>query len=91
MTWNLNSVTTNNFERVHLIEAHNSLFNYDLISICETNLNESLVPKVPKLNGYEFVSANHPGNVAHGGVGFFTKIPYLLLQEVIYLSMNPSY
>ena len=33
MTWNLNSLVKNNFERVQLIEAHNVLFNYDLISI----------------------------------------------------------
>ena len=30
MNWNLNSLPKNNFERVQLIEAHNSLFNYDL-------------------------------------------------------------
>ena len=34
MSWNLNSITKDNFERVRLIEAHNSIFNYDLISIC---------------------------------------------------------
>ena len=54
MNWNVNSLTTNNFERVDLIEAENASFNYDLISICETNLNDSLVPKVPKLDGYDF-------------------------------------
>ena len=73
MNWNLNSISKNDFERVRLIEAHNSMFNYDLISLCETNLNDSLVMKVPKLSGYEFESANHPGNVAHGGVGIFYK------------------
>ena len=73
MTWNLNSITTNNFERVALIEAHNSIFEYDIISICETNLKDSLVPNIPILNGYEFEHANHPGNVAHGGVGVYYK------------------
>ena len=73
MSWNLNSLATNNFERVPLIEAHNSKFNYDLISICETRLNDSLVPKVPELNGYTFEPANHPNNVTHGGVGIFYK------------------
>ena len=72
MTWNLNSITTNDFERVGLIEADNSSF-YDLISICETNLTDYLVPKVPKLDGYDFEPANHPANVAHGGVGIFFK------------------
>ena len=73
MSWNLNSLVKNKFERVSLIEAHNSNFNYDLISICETSLNDSLVPEVPELDGYTFLSANHPGNVTHGGVGLFYK------------------
>ena len=45
----------------------------DIISICETNLKDSLLPNIPNLNGYVFESANHPGNVAHGGVGVFYK------------------
>ena len=42
MAWNLNSLAKDNFKRVGLIEAHNSIFNYDLISICETSLNDSV-------------------------------------------------
>ena len=34
MNWNLNSLTKDNFHRVDLIEAHNSIFKYDLISVC---------------------------------------------------------
>ena len=40
MAWNVNSLAKENFQRVHLIEAHNSIFNYDLLSICETSLND---------------------------------------------------
>ena len=88
MNWNVNSLTTNGFERVDLLEADNCSFNYDLISICETNLTDSLVPKVPKLDGYGFEAANHPANIAHGGVGFFfSKIPFLLpLEEITVVS-----
>ena len=32
----LNSLTKDNFIRLNLLEAHNSLFNYDNISPCET-------------------------------------------------------
>ena len=32
----LNSLTKDNFIRLNLLEAHNSLFNYDIISLCET-------------------------------------------------------
>ena len=35
MSWNVNSLAEDNFNRFRHIEAHNSIFNYDLISICE--------------------------------------------------------
>ena len=34
-TWNLNSITAHDFLRVSLIEAYNSVYNYDLIGIVE--------------------------------------------------------
>ena len=42
MSWNVNSIAKDNVQRVRLIDAHNSIFNYDLISICETSLNDSV-------------------------------------------------
>ena len=77
MNWNLNSLATNNFARVQLIEAHNSLHNYDLISICETSLTDSMVPNVPELDGYTFEPANHPDNMVEWGCS--TKIRSQLL------------
>ena len=73
MYWNVNSIAKDNFQRVRLIEAHNSIFNYDLISICETRLNDSI--KLPDilLNDYTFVSSQNPTNSRHGGVGLFFK------------------
>ena len=47
MSWNVNCITKDNFQRVRLIEAHNSIFNYDLISICEASLNDSI--KLPDI------------------------------------------
>ena len=84
MNWNLNSLATNDFARVQLLEAHNSLHNYDLISICETSLTDSLVPSVPELEGYTFEPANHPDNVTHGGVGLFYKnsLPIVVRRDL---------
>ena len=84
MNWNLNSLPTNNFARVQLIEAHNSLHNYDLISICETSLTDSQTSNVPELDGYTFVPANHPDNVSHGGVGIFYKnsLPIVVRRDL---------
>ena len=73
MSWNLNSLTKDNFQRVRFIEAHNSIFNYDLISICETSLNDSVELPGTLLNNYIFVPANHPANTRRGGVGLFFR------------------
>ena len=73
LSWNLNSLAKDNFQRVRLIEAHNSIFNYDLISICKTSLNDSVELPLTLLNDYTFVSANNPTNTRHGGVGLFYK------------------
>ena len=73
MSWNLNSLAKDNFKGVSLIEAHNSLFNYDLMSICETSLNDTVEIPEPLLNEYTFVSATNPANKRHGGVGLFYK------------------
>ena len=73
MTWNLNSLAKENFQRASIIEAHNSIFKYDLISICKTSLNDSVELPEPLLNEYSFVSANNPANTRHGGVGLFYK------------------
>ena len=71
MNWNLNSLTKENFHRVDLIEAHNSIFNYGLISVCETNLNDTINLPDTLLNDY--TSANHPLDRRHGGVGLFLQ------------------
>ena len=43
MSWNVNSLVKDNFNCVRHIEAHNSTFNFDLISICEASLNFSRI------------------------------------------------
>ena len=42
MNWNINLLAEGRFERVRVIEAHNTVFNYEVISICETTLNDSV-------------------------------------------------
>ena len=89
MSWNLNSLAKDNFQRVRLIEARNSIFNYDLISMCETSLNDSVELPLTLLNDYTFVSANNPTNTRHGGVGLFYKnsLPVVVRND---LSFNES-
>ena len=70
MSWNVNSLAKDEFQRVTLIEAHNSIFNYDLISICETSLNDSVELPETLLKEYTFIPANNPANTRHGGWAF---------------------
>ena len=75
MSWNVNSLAKENFQRVCLIEAHNSIFNYDLTSICETSLNDTVELPETLLNGYTFVP---------GGVGLFYKnsLPVIVRDDL---------
>ena len=84
MNWNLNSLAKENFGRVQLIEAHNSIFNYDFISICETSLNDSVELPETLLDDYIFVPANNPANTRHGGVGLFykTSLPVIARNDL---------
>ena len=73
MMWNLNSLAKDNFSRIKLIEAHNTLHSYDLISICETNLNDSVEIPDNLLQDYTFVPENNPNNTRRGRVGLFYR------------------
>ncbi len=86
MNYNLNSLAKDDFSRVKLLEAHNCIFDYDIISLCETGLNSSNESSVPKIEGYTFLSANHPDDVAHGGVGVFYKdsLPIVLRDDLLW-------
>ena len=90
MSWNLNSLAKESFQRVRLIEEHNSIFNYDLISICETSLNDSIELPETLLNDYTFVSANNPANTRDGGVGIFYKIslPVIIRNDLSFDECN---
>ena len=83
MTWNLNSLAKDNFQRLNLIDAHNSIFDYDLISINETSLNDTVELPETLLDDYTFVHANNIANTRHDGVGLFYKKNLFLLLFVV--------
>ena len=72
-TWNLNSIRAHYCLRVSLLEAYNSVYNYDLIGIVETHLNSTVDENKIGLNGYSFHKSNHPQDVKRGGVGLYMK------------------
>ena len=80
----INSLAKDNFQRIRLIEAHNTLFNYDLIFICETSLNDSVELPETLLDDYTFLPANNPANVRHGGVVLLFKnsLPVIVRNDL---------
>ena len=71
--WNLNTLSKDNFCRVSLLEAHNTIFKYDIISLCETSLNDEVQVREGLLPGYQYHPLNHPDGSRNGGVGIFYK------------------
>ena len=71
--WNLNSLGKNKFERVSYLQVENSVYNYDIISLCETSLNPTTQPSANAIKGYHFVSSHHPSGDKKEGVGIFYK------------------
>ena len=84
--WNVNSLSKDDFYRVSLLEANNTLLNYDIISLCETSLNNSISVKVNRLPGHHFVSLNNPDGGKNGGVGLFYKdsLPLKIRYDLLF-------
>ena len=72
-TWNLNSIRAHYCLRISLLEAYNSVYNYDLIGIVETHLNSTVDENKIGLNGYSFHKSNHLQDVKREGVGLYMK------------------
>ena len=71
--WNLNSIAAHDFLKISLIEAYNSVCNYDLIGIVETYIDRTVDEDRLALDGYTFHKENHPQDVKRGGVGTLRK------------------
>ena len=82
--WNLNSLGKDNFSRIKLIQAHNSLYEYDLISLCETSLNDTVELPLNMLDNYTFISSNNQRNTKHGGAGLFYRnsLPIIVRNDL---------
>ena len=69
--WNLNTLSKDDFSRVSLLDAHNSIHKYD--SLCETSLSKDEYVPENILQGYHYHACNHPSGEKKGGVGIFYK------------------
>ena len=50
--WSLDSITARDNTKISLIEAYNSVFNYDLIAISDTSLDGSISNKDIHIRGF---------------------------------------
>ena len=67
----LSSISAHDFLRVSLIEAYNSVYNYDLIGIVGTHLDSNADEERLALNGCLFIKGNHSQNVKRGCVRLY--------------------
>ena len=67
--WNLNGISTQNFVKLSMLEAYNSIYDHDIICLSETYLNSPQSGNDPALNlqGYELVRSDHPINTKTWG------------------------
>ena len=73
--WNLNSIPTDNFVKIPILEAYATTHNFDLICLTETFLDSSYQNDDPRLQltGYSILRVDHPMNIKRGGVCIYYK------------------
>ena len=83
--WNLDSITVNNFIKIPLIEAYNSVYNYDIIALSEAYLDSSIPNESISLTGFskDIYRSDHPSDVNRGGVCLYFKDAWQLNREKI--------
>ena len=73
--WKLNSLPAHNYAKVSLLQAFNAIHKFDLICLSESYLNSSITMDEKSLiiDGYKFISADHPSDTKRGGVCIYHK------------------
>ena len=87
--WNLNGIAANNFIKISLLEAYNSIHNFDLICISETFLDSDYSNDDQRLRiqGYAMIRSDHPSNTKRGGVCIYYKehLPFVRRDDITFL------
>ena len=63
--WNLNGIAANNFVKISLLEAYNTVHYFDVICISETFLDSDYSSDDQRLNlqGYVMIRSDHPHQI----------------------------
>ena len=79
-------ITANNFIKISLLEAYNTIHNFDLICISETFLdsNYSDDGQRLRLQGYDMIRSDHPSDTKRGGVCIYYKehLPFVRRDDI---------
>ena len=88
--WNLNTLSKDNYSRISLLAPYNATHNYDIISLCETSLNDEISVPENALPGYIYYPLNHPEGLRSGGVGIFYKctLPLRIQDDLSFDKMS---
>ena len=97
--WNLNSICARYSTKVPLIEPYSSMYNYDIIALSETMLDNTVRNEDIYIEGFskkEIFRNDHPSNTKVGGVCLYfreglrikSRKDHELLQETIVAEVN---
>ena len=66
--WNLNSITAHNFAKTNLLQAYNTIHDFDMVCLSESYLDSSVSSANENLyiKDYKLVRPDHPGNAKSG-------------------------
>ncbi len=72
---NLNSIRARNGAKIPLIEAYNSVHNYDISAVSESMLDETITIDNIFIGGFsnDIFRSDHPSNSKIGGVGLYYR------------------
>ena len=81
MHWNPNSIATENFSRVAVIQAHNAIHDCHIISITESALRENMSDESIDIPGYVPVRNDLPPDDRNGGVLIWHKADLAVINR----------
>ena len=59
---------------MYILEAHNSLFTYVIISLCKANANDNVGLSSNPLNGFKPISPPHPSPEAESFLAYYDEL-----------------
>ena len=87
--WNLNGIAAHNFVKISLLEAFNSVNNFDVICVSETFLDSTYSVDDSRLmiQGYAMIRSDHPSNTKRGGVCIYYRehLPFINRTDLTFI------